>query len=210
MKAEDLHGQTNLESLLLQAQEATEIPPPPKTGIPKQWLASWIRYLLKIIILPFIYLDQLAQIVAKWLIRPPFVQVGSCKRRGNCCHYILIPENKGMFGRLFHFWHTQINGFYLREPLPFESEGKKMQVMGCRYLKSDGGCSNYFFRPTICRKWPIIEYFGTPRILKGCGYKAVPRKGAPHQERLLQILQERESAATNPRAALDPAERDKT
>jgi Fe-S-cluster containining protein len=47
--------------------------------------------------------------------------------------------------------------------------------MGCRYLKQDGSCSHYRLRPSICRTWPQIEYFGHPRILKGCGFKATPR-----------------------------------
>ena len=31
-------------------------------------------------------------------------------------------------------------------------------------------------RPAVCRKWPLIEYFGHPRILKGCGFQAVHRE----------------------------------
>lgn len=179
-----------LEALLRQAESATEAPSDPIQGIPKQWLFPWIRWSLKIILLPFIHLDLLTQRIARIFIRPPFKQVGSCKRRGNCCHYILIPEAKGILGRLFYLWQTQINGFYLREPVAEEFEGKKVLVMGCRHLKKNGQCAHHFFRPMVCRKWPVIQHFGRPRILKGCGFKAVARKSYLKKYPQLKVLQE--------------------
>ncbi len=55
------------------------------------------------------------------LIRPPFKKVGHCLKRGNCCHYVLVPEAKGFLGKLFYFWNTQILGFYRRKPEVYES-----------------------------------------------------------------------------------------
>jgi hypothetical protein len=182
--------QPYLESLLKIAEEATMPPQDPAEGVPIQWLPSWIRWPLKVLLLPFIHLDLFAQTVAKFFIRPPFRQVGACKKRGNCCHYILIPEAKGVMGKLFYFWQTQVNGFYLREPTAHEFGDKKVQVMGCRYLKKNGECSMHFFRPMVCRKWPVIEHFGRPRILKGCGYKAVVRKGYAKKYPVLKEMQD--------------------
>jgi Fe-S-cluster containining protein len=93
-------------------------------------------------------------------------------KRGNCCHYILIPEAKGFFGKLYYLWNTQVLGFYRRYSHEHEAEGKPIYVMGCRYLRKDGSCGQYHLRPLICRKWPIIEHFGHPRIIKGCGFTA--------------------------------------
>lgn len=162
----------DLESIITQAEDATEIPPEPVGGIPKQWLPGFIRWPLRVFFLPFIWIDLAAQKVAKWLIPPPFKKQGNCLKRGNCCHYILIPEAKGLLGRVFYFWNTQILGFYRRTAHVHESEGKKIYVMGCRYLNKDGSCRHYHLRPIVCRKWPLIEYFGVPRILKGCGFSA--------------------------------------
>jgi Fe-S-cluster containining protein len=120
-------------------------------------------------------IDLSAQRLARLIIRPPFKKGGKCLKRGNCCHYILVPEAKGFLGKLFYFWNTQILGFYRRTSETYESEGKRVYAMGCRYLKKDGACGRYFLRPAVCRKWPMIEYFGFPRILKGCGFKAVNR-----------------------------------
>lgn len=165
-----------LDDILVQAEEAKEVPPDPPGGIPRQWLPSWIRWPIRLILLPFVYIDLAAQAVARILICPPFKKEGKCLKRGNCCHYILVPEGRGLLGRLFYFWNTQVLGFYRRKPEVYESDGKRVYVMGCRYLKKDGACGRYLLRPAVCRKWPVIEYFGYPRIIKGCGFKAVPRE----------------------------------
>lgn len=165
-----------LDQILAQAEEAEGPPPEPAAGIPKQWLPGWIRWPIRVLLLPWILLDLLAQKIAAKVMRPPYRQVGSCLKRGNCCHYILIPEAKGFLGRLNMVLNTQINGFYPRYKEAHEYDGMRVTVMGCRYLKKDGSCAHYHLRPIICRKWPMIEYFGHPRVLKGCGFKAVPRK----------------------------------
>ena len=163
-----------LEELLEEAGDATHQPAPPLEGIPKQWLPSWIRWTVKGVALPFVLLDLYMQKMARWMIRPPFKREGDCKRRGNCCHYVLIQYSKKLIGLLFYFWYTQVHGFYLRTKEPQYYEGKRMHVMGCRYLKKDGTCGQYRFRPLICRQWPIVEHFGYPKILKGCGYRSNP------------------------------------
>ncbi len=173
-----MYPEKQLEELLDAAEEAVGPPPEPVGGIPRQWVPSWLRWPLRVLVLPFILLDLTAQKVARWLIRPPFKQAGSCLKRGKCCHYILVPETKGLFGKLFYLWNTQFLGFYRRDENLYESEGKRVFVMGCRYLKKDGACGHYALRPAVCRKWPLIEYFGHPRLLKGCGYKAVSRVGS--------------------------------
>ena len=163
-----------LEDLLYEASIATQRPPPPDGGIPRRWVPFWIREPIKWLALPFVLIDLLMQKIAKKIIRPPFKKEGTCKRRGNCCHFVLIAYSKSIIGRLFYFWYTQFLGFYKRYPEPQSYEGKKMHVMGCRFLQKDGSCGQYHLRPLICRQWPKIEYFGYPKILKGCGYRSNP------------------------------------
>jgi hypothetical protein len=164
-----------LDKLLIRAETAHSLPPEPEGGIPKQWLPGWIRWPLKVLILPWILLDFYSQKFAAFLIKPPYKKIGHCLKRGNCCHYILIPADKGLLGRLLLFFNTQVNGFFLRSQEPYTYGKDRILVMGCRYLKKDGGCAHYHLRPMVCRKWPQIEYFGQPRLLKGCGFKAIPR-----------------------------------
>lgn len=165
----------NFEDLILKAGEDTHEPFPSPSGIPKQKLPGWIRWPIRVCFLPFILLDVTMQKFARRLIPPPYKQEGKCKRRGNCCYYIMIREPKGIFGRLLYLWNTEINGFYPRRAKPCEYEGNRVMVMGCRYLQKDGSCSHYHLRPIVCRKWPVIEHFGHPKILKGCGFNAIPR-----------------------------------
>jgi len=161
-----------INQLILLAGEAEQQPPLPPGGIPEQKVPGWVRWSLRVLLLPFVLFDLWMQNIAKMIIRPPFRQTGRCHRRGNCCYYILLPKTKGWLGKLHLFWSTEIHGFYFRTKETIESDGKPVYVMGCRYLQKNGSCGCYFLRPMVCRKWPVIEYFGYPRLLKGCGFKA--------------------------------------
>ncbi len=166
-----MNDSDDLLKILNNAGEATSPPPPPAPGIPKQWVPGWIRWPIRAIFLPFIVLDSAMKKVARKIIRPPFKKEGQCKRRGNCCYYILMKRSKRFMHFIDRFWNTQINGFYVRDPEPKQLDDKEVFVMGCRYLKKDGSCAHYHLRPVICREYPVIEHFGAPKILKGCGYK---------------------------------------
>ncbi|MBS3905123.1 MAG: YkgJ family cysteine cluster protein [Simkania sp.] len=178
----------DLDQVLEEVGDATSEPKPPEEGIPKQWVPHWIRVSIRLIVLPLALLDLSMQRLARKIVRPPFIQKGGCKRRGNCCHYIMIEQGRGVFGKLYHFWNTQINGFYLRAKEPHTYEGRQVHVMGCRYLKKDGSCGNYALRPLVCRKWPMIEHFGHPRILKGCGFEVGVREPKKEKGFSLSIL----------------------
>ena len=161
-------------TMLDHAEEATQAPPLPVKGIPKQKTSRLLRRIIKEIVLPFVILDVAMQRLAKHLVRPPFKRKGKCKKRGNCCYYVLVRASSTWYGKLFYFWHTQIHGFYPRVKKPQNYSGKKVWVMGCRYLTSKGQCSQYRLRPSVCRQWPLIERFGPPHILKGCGFYSHP------------------------------------
>ena len=114
------------------------------------------------------------------IIRPPYNRGGECKRRGNCCHYILFKKYRWrLLDRLYLFWCREINGFFLREKKAQVYDDSLWYVMGCRYLKKNGSCGHYHLRPSLCRTWPKIEIFGRHEMLKGCGFKAIPRKKHP-------------------------------
>jgi hypothetical protein len=169
----------NLEDLLENSGIEKTQPPHPKGGIPRRYLPPPIRWAIKAVVLPFIWLDSFSQWVAKLVVPPPFVRAGKCKKRGNCCHYILVRKFKGPLSFLDLFWHTQVNGFFRREKKAVPYNKGMVYVMGCRYLKKNGSCGNYFFRPAVCRTWPRIEIFGIPETLKGCGIYAKKRTSHP-------------------------------
>ena len=45
----------------------------------------------------------------------------------------------------------------------------------CKYCLADGKCGNYFWRPSVCRNFPLVDYFTEPKLLPGCGFSARPR-----------------------------------
>jgi len=153
---------------------------PAKPKVSKPWFPRPLRVAVQVISLPFVWVDIFAHKIATWLIQPPFKREGKCRRRGNCCYYIKMAKSKPYIRWLQKFWATQINGFYFRQKETVDVEGKEYYIMGCRYLNKDGSCKNYHLRPFICRQWPVIEHFGYPHLLKGCGYRAISRKeGSP-------------------------------
>lgn len=172
----------DLDALMEKVGDATAIPEDPPNGIPRQKLSPMIRWSVRALLLPFIWLDLFTQKLAKWMIPPPYKMAGACLKRGNCCHYILLKEIKGIAGKLVWIWHTEFNGFFLRDRFFQTETNKNMLVLGCRYLKKNGACGHHFFRPMICRKWPIIEHFGKPHLVKGCGYKAYLKSELPKAE----------------------------
>lgn len=146
-------------------------PPLPEGGLKKQWFPSPLRLCIKLLIYPFMMLDIFAKKIALRIVPPPFKITGSCKKRGNCCHYILLRTKSKKLSLLSLFWHTQINGFFLRSKKADNVMGKNHFVMGCRYLRKDGSCSNYILRPALCRNWPDVGFRREHGILKGCGFQ---------------------------------------
>ncbi len=165
----------NQDDIVAMAESTSGPPPPPEGGIPRQRFPALLRWPIRALFLPFVLLDLATQRVVQLLFRTPYKKSGSCKQRGNCCYFILIPEPTNWYSKLYYFWNTEINGFYARHPDPIQIDHETFMVMGCRYLRKDGRCGHYHLRPAICRQWPYIEYFFAPRRLKGCGFKAIPR-----------------------------------
>lgn len=161
---------------IIAAAEKEDGPPKADGPIPKQTLPGFMRWTIKLSFMPFIWMDQWTKKIARLIVKPPLKREGECLKRGNCCYFITMPAEGGFAGYLHRFWVTQVNGFYFRYNSIFVQGDRKIYVMGCRYLKEDGSCKHYFTRPTICREWPLIERFAHPKMLKGCGFRAVDRK----------------------------------
>ena len=43
-------------------------------------------------------------------------------------------------------------------------------VFECEHLTADNKCGNYSWRPSICRNYPLLDYFEKPTFIPGCGY----------------------------------------
>lgn len=150
--------------------------PPSSLPPPKQWVPRLVSSGIRWMILPFVLLDQAAKKIARLLIQPPFQRTGSCSKRGNCCYYITMRKRRGIMNWFQRFWMFQVHSFFQREKEVFREGKHEYYLLGCSNLKKDGTCKEYKIRPIICREWPIIEIFGYPKILKGCGYWFISKK----------------------------------
>lgn len=169
------HPWQDADKLIEFAENSTTPPEDPAEGIPKQIVPGWIRWPIRVLFLPFVVFDLWIQKWVSKFFKTPYKSEGGCNKRGNCCYFILIPAPTTFFTKLYYFWHTQINGFYPRQKQTLPVDKEHLVILGCRYLSKEGKCNHHRLRPSICRQWPQIEYFGRPKILKGCGYRAVPR-----------------------------------
>ena len=99
-----------LEEVLKRAETLTK-PPFIDHSLPNQILPRSLRLALRSIYLPVLLLDLFMQKLAKKIIRPPFKTEGKCKKRGNCCYYILLPEAKGMISKIYFFGKRKLMVF---------------------------------------------------------------------------------------------------
>ena len=164
-------------------QRASGFVPPNGKGsadVPRQWLPGFVRWPLRVLLLPWIWLDSAMVFVVQRVFPPPWRLEGACLQRGACCHHVLaqLPSLVGRWRGLAQLglvWLTQVNGFYQRA---FDVEldpDNHATVFGCRYLQADGRCGHYHLRPWACRRYPELRHDRPPQLLNGCGFRVVNR-----------------------------------
>lgn len=132
---------------------------------------------MKKIIIAFILLDNfLTNLPKKVLFRSRWVLEGKCRKCGTCCKEIYLritPRqlSSKLFTELAVRWTSWIFDFEL---LRIDYENCYL-VFSCKHLRSDGKCGSYFWRPNICRNYPLVDYFEEPKVLPDCGFRARPR-----------------------------------
>jgi hypothetical protein len=129
---------------------------------------------LKRAIISVILLDNfLTNFPGKLFFRSRWVLEGKCRQCGNCCKEIYLrisPRQLGsrLFTRLAIAWITRVFDFIL---LRIDREHHYL-VFTCKHCLPDGKCGNYFWRPSVCRNYPLVDYFDEPSLLPGCGFSA--------------------------------------
>ncbi|OGC03442.1 hypothetical protein A2276_00835 [candidate division WOR-1 bacterium RIFOXYA12_FULL_43_27] len=120
-----------------------------------------------------VLLDNFVTMGLKSLFPTRHKITGRCKMCGNCCREIrmkIAPAflSSKFFTELVIRWISWLFDFYLIE-IDFEHQDL---VFSCYHRGEDGKCKNYFWRPSICRNYPLLDYFKKPVFLPGCGYYA--------------------------------------
>jgi hypothetical protein len=129
--------------------------------------------LRKAILALVIFDNYLSNLPKRFLFRPQWQLAGSCRKCGRCCQEIYVRATErqlasGWFIDLTIRWISWLFNFiHLRT----EAE-RGYLVFTCRSKLADGRCGDYFWRPNICRNYPLVDYFDRPTVFPDCGFKA--------------------------------------
>ncbi len=129
--------------------------------------------LIKRIIIIFVLLDNfLTNLPKKYIFKSQYVLEGKCKQCGVCCQEILLKMTPAQirskfFTNLAIKWICWLFDFIL---LKIDYEHGYL-AFTCKHVRPDGKCGNYFWRPSVCRNYPLVDYFKEPITLPGCGFK---------------------------------------
>ena len=135
-----------------------------------------MKYLKRFLIL-FVLLDNfLTNTPKKVLFKTKWKLEGQCKQCGRCCQRILMKATPGqlsskLYTKVAIGWTCWLFDFIF---LDIDYENHYI-AFTCKHLKTSGSCGNYFWRPNVCRNFPLVDYFEKPKILPWCGFKEQPR-----------------------------------
>ncbi|MFA4857921.1 MAG: YkgJ family cysteine cluster protein [Candidatus Margulisiibacteriota bacterium] len=129
-----------------------------------------MKYLKRFFML-FVLLDNLLTNLLRTLFRSRWRKIGKCKKCGQCCRQIYLTMTprqiaSPLFTNLAIHWISWLFDFVL---LKVDTENHAL-VFTCKHISLDGKCGNYFWRPNVCRNYPLVDYFKEPVFLPGCGY----------------------------------------
>ncbi len=110
------------------------------------------------------------------ILKKKYYRTGSCKGCGKCCQNIYVNHGKKGFIQteeefnLLKFSHSFYRG------LELIGKDELGLLFKCKHLDSETNkCKIHFFRPPICRNYPMEEIFKMGGILTPeCGYKLTP------------------------------------
>jgi hypothetical protein len=157
--------------------------PDPK---PRGLLLRIVRRLLREGVFLFVVIMDAGRRFGQRWLRSEYKVAGGCKKRGACCHHVLLEwspilDRHPFLGRLVLWKLTRLYSFYDRGYTWEVEDGLMARVLGCHALLPDGRCGEYRTRPLFCRSYPELPLVGKPMVLKGCGYRFVRRDGRPEE-----------------------------
>lgn len=109
------------------------------------------------------------------ILRKKYYRVGKCKCCGKCCQNIYVNhDKKGFIKTEEEFKRLRIFHSFYRS-LELVGKDETGLLFKCKNLGEDNKCKIHFFRPPICRNYPMEEIFKMGGILApDCGYRLEP------------------------------------
>lgn len=167
------------------------VPDPQPRTLARRVLRRLSRELVGVLV----RLMELGHRFGRTLLQTEYKVVGGCKKRGACCHHVLMEwsslfDRFPILGKLALWKLTRFYSFYDKGYSWEVQDGLLVRVLGCHALKPDGRCGEYRLRPLFCRTYPEVPLVGRPLVLRGCGYGFQRRDGIPEasdDRNLIQI-----------------------
>ena len=129
---------------------------------------------LKRLLISLILIDNfLSNFPKRLLFKTRWKLKGQCRQCGTCCKSIYLrmtprQMQSRFFTNLSIKWISWVFDFKL---IGIDRESLHL-IFSCQHLGEAGRCQNYFWRPNICRNYPLVDYFDEPALLPSCGFKA--------------------------------------
>lgn len=129
--------------------------------------------MLRRIVMCFVIADNWVTRLSRSFIKSKWVLDGKCNKCGKCCQEIKLyidPKlaNNNITYNIIVWWVSWLFRFDL---IGIDRERSDL-IFTCKMVSKDGKCTDYKWRPNICRNYPIVDYFDEPVTFKTCGYKA--------------------------------------
>ncbi|OGB87816.1 hypothetical protein A3J44_00035 [candidate division WOR-1 bacterium RIFCSPHIGHO2_02_FULL_45_12] len=128
-------------------------------------------------IISVILLDNfLTHFPKKLLFKTRWRLEGKCKQCGACCQEIYLKITpRQLSSKLFTALAVKWIGWVFDFILLRVDYDNYYLVWTCKHKQAGGRCGNYFWRPSVCRNFPLVDYFDEPGFIPGCGYGASKR-----------------------------------
>ena len=111
--------------------------------------------------------DPKDEALVKLILQDPFKFVGGCKRCGKCCQQMLLTANGKLIESEAEFEELCKKDPGFQRWVPSGKNPRGVPYFSCRYLSSEGLCTDYENRQPVCRAFPSF-----PSALKpNCGFK---------------------------------------
>jgi Fe-S-cluster containining protein len=135
--------------------------------------------MLRKFMMMFVLADNYITNLAGAFFRKQWKLEGKCRKCGKCCKEIHMKVEPHLIGNRFTRelvirWISWLFNFYLIR-IDYDRD---YLVFSCRSINPDGTCGDYRWRPSVCRNYPLVDYFDEPALLEGCGFRAVSSRRA--------------------------------
>ncbi len=136
-----------------------------------------VRTIKRLLLVMVLADNVLTNFVKEHILKSRYKLKGGCLKCGQCCRQIYLKATRPqvtspLFAKLSVKWIEWLFDFELKQI----DTADNYFVFGCKNIRPDGKCGNYFWRPNICRNYPLLDYFKEPVFLPRCGYGSKPRR----------------------------------